>query len=165
MKAKILIVILIIGLLTACGNQPTEAPASVSQPTEKPASPTEVPTTPPPPIDIVIPTDTAVPTMESPTTPVASTTVSYANDIFPLMKSRCGNCHGGNKVEEDLNILTYADLMKGSKNGPVIVPGDASNSLLVDLITKLEMPKKGPKLTPPQIQLITDWVNQGALDN
>jgi len=55
--------------------------------------------------------------------------------------------------------------MAGSDNGPVVIPGDVKNSLLVELITTQEMPKRGPKLTPLQIQLITDWVNQGALDN
>jgi hypothetical protein len=55
--------------------------------------------------------------------------------------------------------------MKGSENGPVIVPGDSDNSLLVDLVASQEMPKRGPKLTPSEVQLLTDWVNQGALDN
>jgi hypothetical protein len=55
--------------------------------------------------------------------------------------------------------------MAGSENGLVIVPGDAENSLLVELVATQEMPKRGPKLTPPQVQIITDWVNQGALDN
>jgi hypothetical protein len=55
--------------------------------------------------------------------------------------------------------------MAGSDNGPVIAPGDAANSLLVEMVATQKMPKRGPKLTPPQVQLITDWVNQGALDN
>jgi hypothetical protein len=62
-------------------------------------------------------------------------------------------------------LKTYASLMAGSENGPVITPGDAANSLLVELVTNQKMPKRGPKLTPPQVQLIMDWVNQGALDN
>jgi len=33
------------------------------------------------------------------------------------------------------------------------------------MVTTQKMPKRGPKLTPDQVQLITDWVNQGALDN
>ncbi len=55
--------------------------------------------------------------------------------------------------------------MAGSDNGPVVIAGDASNSLLVELIANQKMPKRGAKLTPSQVQLITDWVNQGALDN
>lgn len=62
-------------------------------------------------------------------------------------------------------MLTYADLIKGSDNGPVVVPGDAEKSLIVEMVASQEMPKRGPKLTPPQVQLIVDWINGGALDN
>ena len=55
--------------------------------------------------------------------------------------------------------------MAGSKNGPVIAAGDADNSLLVELVSTQKMPKRGPKLTPDQVQVIIDWVNQGALNN
>jgi hypothetical protein len=36
---------------------------------------------------------------------------------------------------------------------------------LVTLAASGKMPKRGPKLTPIQIQVLTDWVNAGALDN
>jgi hypothetical protein len=62
-------------------------------------------------------------------------------------------------------MKTYAELMHGSQNGLVIATGDANDSLLAELISNQKMPKRGPKLTPPQIQLIIDWINQGALDN
>jgi hypothetical protein len=47
----------------------------------------------------------------------------------------------------------------------VVNAGSADNSLLVEQVVSQEMPKRGPKLTPPQVQLIIDWINQGALDN
>jgi uncharacterized membrane protein len=168
MKTKFIILILIAGLLTACGSQTTEVPAS--QPTEEPASaissPSQAEVSAPPPAS----TDTAIPSTEIPTKEptaesVSTTGISFSNDVLPIIQSRCVNCHGGQKVEEGLVLKTYSDIISGSNNGPVIVAGDAGNSLLIELITKLEMPKKGPKLTPPQIQLITDWVNQGALNN
>ena len=62
-------------------------------------------------------------------------------------------------------MKTYEALLAGSDNGPVILPGDANGSLLAELISNKKMPKKGPKLTPPQTQLIIDWINQGALNN
>jgi len=55
--------------------------------------------------------------------------------------------------------------MSGSENGFVVVAGDAAHSKLVEMIANQKMPKRGPKLTPPQLQLIVDWVNQGAQDN
>lgn len=62
-------------------------------------------------------------------------------------------------------MRSYEEIMAGSDNGPVVIPGDAANSLMAVLVENKEMPKRGAKLTPPQIQLIIDWINQGALNN
>ena len=160
MKIRTLIILLLIGLLSACGNQPADVPAS--PPTEGPVPATEA--------SSASVADTAVPPTEvqaeAPTIePAASVGVSFANDILPILESRCVNCHGGDRIEEGLLMRSYAELMAGSDNGPVIVPGDANGSLLVELVVDRKMPKRGPKLTPPQTQLIIDWVNQGALEN
>lgn len=58
----------------------------------------------------------------------------------PILKSRCVNSHDGERVEEGLLLRTYEELMAGSANGPVIVPGDPENSLLVQIIVKQKMP-------------------------
>jgi len=151
MKLKNLAVILLVGLITACGTQVTEIPTLT--PTETPIPATEAPP----------PTATATPTEEP--TPDPSI-ISFEKKVLPVLLSRCVVCHGGVRgTEEGLTLRTYDDLIKGSDNGPVITPGDAEASLLVELITKQEMPKRGPKLTPPQVQRIIDWVNQGALNN
>lgn len=94
-----------------------------------------------------------------------ATNVSYANDVQPILESRCGKCHMGEFVSEGLHMDTYESLMEGSDHGPVILPGSARDSLLVQKLVKGEMPKRGPKLTPVQIQTITDWINAGALNN
>jgi mono/diheme cytochrome c family protein len=162
---KIAIFVLIVGSLTACGSQATSTPAS--SPTEAVAPATEAATEPPLSTDTAAPTDTAEAT-EAPaaTEPAAQgATVSFANDVLPIIESRCINCHGGDRIEKDLNLKTYGDMMQGSENGPVVTAGNAADSKLVELITTQKMPKRGPKLTPPQVELITDWVNQGALDN
>lgn len=99
------------------------------------------------------------------TTASSHSDVSYANDVRPLLESRCGTCHMGKVVSAGLNMKTYPSLMTGSENGAVILPGDARGSLLIKKVTSGQMPKRGPKLTPAQIQLITDWINAGALDN
>ncbi|MBK9926764.1 MAG: cytochrome C [Anaerolineales bacterium] len=97
--------------------------------------------------------------------PSVKTEVSYAKDVQPILESRCGKCHMGEFVSEGLHMDTYESLMEGSDHGPVIVPGDAGKSLLVQKLAKGEMPKRGPKLTPAQIQIITDWIEAGALNN
>jgi mono/diheme cytochrome c family protein len=84
---------------------------------------------------------------------------------MPILNASCVKCHGVEQVKEGLDMTSYAVLMAGSFNGPVIAPGDAANSFLVQQVVEGEMPKRGPKLTAEQIQIISDWVNQGALNN
>ena len=165
MYVKIALFILIVGLLSACGSPATEAP--VSPPTNTSAPATDLPTeAPAASTDTAAPTEPPVATELPATEPAAGgATVSFANDVLPIIQSRCIGCHGGDRTEEGLDMNSHATLMAGSSNGPVIVPGDAANSLLVELVATQKMPKRGPKLTPPQVQIITDWVNQGALDN
>jgi mono/diheme cytochrome c family protein len=165
MYGKIAISILVVGLLAACGAQPTEVPASPPTDTAVPA--TEAPTE--------APAATEALTEPAATEPAAATqpagqspegaTVSFSADILPIFQSRCIGCHGGERTQEGLDLKTHASLMAGSNNGFVVTAGDSANSLLVELVAAQKMPKRGPKLTPPQVQLITDWVNQGAPDN
>lgn len=155
---KFALIVLSIGILSACGAQATEAPASA--PTEASVPATQAPTQPPA-------EATVAPATEAPTTaPSGSTaTVSFTNDVLPILQSRCVNCHGGDRTEEGLSLNSYTGVINGSENGAVVTPGDASNSLLAELISTQKMPKRGPKLTPPQVQVIIDWINQGALEN
>jgi mono/diheme cytochrome c family protein len=162
---KIAIFVLIVGLLTACGTQATDTPAP--SPTEAVAPATQAPTNPPLSTDTAALTDTAIATEPAAVTQPAAqgATVSFAQDVLPVIESRCIKCHGGDRVEKGLNLKTYADMMAGSENGSVVTAGKAADSKLVELIVTQKMPKRGPKLTPPQVQLITEWVNQGALNN
>ncbi len=91
--------------------------------------------------------------------------VSFSGDIMPIFESRCIKCHGGLKTEEGLNMTTYEMLLTGSENGSILFAGDADNSPLVQLSTEGKMPKRGPKLTPGQVQLLIDWINAGAPNN
>jgi len=160
MHARLALFLLMMGFLSACGVQALPTPVATSQPAVAVILPTQIPSLTP------VSTNTADPTDPPTTEPVAhAATVSFANDIFPILQSRCINCHGGNRTEEGLSLKTYAEIMKGSQNGLVITAGDANNSLLAEMVSNQKMPKRGPKLTPLQIELIIDWINQGALEN
>ena len=135
-------------------SQDTQSETIVSTPTEIPAdSPAEASAEPQ--VQVEEPTEA----------PVADTAISFVNDVMPILESRCIKCHGGDRIEEGLLMRTYDEIMAGSDNGPIVIPGDTVNSLMVELVTSKEMPKKGPKLTPPQIQIITEWVAAGAPNN
>lgn len=91
--------------------------------------------------------------------------VSFKNDVQPILESRCVKCHGGKFPSEGLTLESYEGVMAGSQNEQVVLAGDANSSLLVEKIKSGEMPKRGPKLTPEQIQAIEQWIDSGALNN
>jgi hypothetical protein len=147
-SSLVLTLSLIAGLVLAgCGTQAAAEPAATGAPPTQPELvPTEVVESAP--TDLPAEAPTEAPTDVPAEVPAA--TVSFANDVMPIIQSRCVRCHGEDRVEEGLLMRTYEEIMAGSENGPVIIPGNVASSLLVELITELKMPKRGPKLTPPR---------------
>ncbi len=151
---------------------------SLITPTAVPTStPTITPTLPPTPTFTVTPTrevapDTtqeansgeATPTAEAatPTAEAASTgsAVTYTKDMQPIFESTCGTCHGGAAMM-GLNLTTYETIMKGSANGPVVVAGDPENSKIVKVQSAGDHPGQ---LTPDQLELLKQWIKDGALE-
>jgi hypothetical protein len=105
----------------------------------------------------------AAPVVLPPHTP--SATVSFSKDVLPILQDKCVNCHGGEKTSKGLDLKTFTSLMAGSQNGAMIVPGDPSNSKLIQSVVSGKMPKRGSPLPADQIQLIMDWVTSGAVNN
>ncbi len=105
--------------------------------------------------------------MESPAENVAASEgeITFSGSIQPLLTTTCQRCHGATRADEGLLLTTYEQIMAGSDNGPVVIPGDPDNSLLVTMLVEGKMPKRGAKLSPEQVQLISDWVAAGAEDN
>jgi hypothetical protein len=97
--------------------------------------------------------------------------VSYSTDIDPIFSTKdCKICHTAD-ISPHLDLTTYQGLMRGSDNGPVVVPGDPDNSLLFLKVAYdnppigLRMPMGRAPLTQSQIRLLEDWINQGAKNN
>ena len=89
--------------------------------------------------------------------------VDYETDIQPIFNSNCGNCHLGNS-SGGLNLSNYNNLM----DGDVIEPGNHSDSELYDRITRDnsdngDMPPGNSELTQTEIDLIAQWIDEGAL--
>ncbi len=139
------------GEQTAITTIPTR---STEIPIYAPQTPTPLPTLPPTPTSL--PTNTVAPatTGES----VTPTTLNWDNGIGQLFEQKCTQCHGVNGMV-GLNLTTYADTMKGSSNGPVIVPGDAASSKLV---IKQQAGNHGGQFTADEINQIIFWINSGA---
>ncbi len=94
-------------------------------------------------------------------TPSAPTNgpLTYNDTIGPIFKARCSQCHGASGIQ-GLNLTTYQTALAGSTNGPVIVPGDPDNSLLVKKQSGAQ-PHFG-QLTPDELKLVIEWIKAGA---
>lgn len=108
--------------------------------------------------------------------------VSFGNDVKPILTSNCMKCHDGTgegSEKSGFNVMSYESLMKGTKFGPVIVPGDSVSSTFFRLVAhktdpKIQMPphheismadQKSDPLTKKQIKTIKMWIDQGAKNN
>ncbi len=97
---------------------------------------------------------TPVPT--EPAAPVIGTPTFDAN-IGPLLNTKCGACHGA-AATAGLNVSTYADLMKGGKDGAVVVSSDSANSMIV----KIQSEKHFANLSDEELKLLIQWIDAGA---
>lgn len=93
--------------------------------------------------------------------------VDFARDIQPIFAKACIECHGPEKSKASLRLDVKADALKGGDTGALLVAGDSAKSLLIQVVegTHAEisrMPKKKDPLTPEQIALLRQWVDQGA---
>jgi len=99
--------------------------------------------------------------------------VSYAEDVQPILQSRCTMCHqpGMEGTEKSgFDLSTYDGLMKGTKHGPMITAGDPVTSNLMVLIEgkadkSLQMPHGKKKLSSCDRETIRKWIKQGAKNN
>ncbi len=94
--------------------------------------------------------------------------VDYNSEIQPIFNTSCVSCHNSdspNYSNHQLNLTSYVGLMLGGESGSVVVPFDASFSLLWQKISQYAMPPYGSGvdfLSVEQTNLIADWINDGA---
>lgn len=94
--------------------------------------------------------------------------VSYNKEIEPIFNAKCFFCHSGNVKEGKLDMGSYEKLMKGGGRGKAVVPGKASESLLIKLAGRTDRPIMPPRseteepLNPKELALIRLWIDQGA---
>lgn len=99
--------------------------------------------------------------------------VSFSNDVMPILEARCVSCHAEGSVgfqASGLSVETYEQLMKGTREGPVIEPGYSYFSTLQIVVEhradpSVSMPENSAKLSSQEIQIIGEWIDQGARDN
>jgi mono/diheme cytochrome c family protein len=89
----------------------------------------------------------------------------FVERVRPVLEASCFTCHGGKFKQAGLSLATRDTLLRGSDNGPVVIPGKADESLLVKKIRHQHepgMPYKAEKLPDEAIASIVEWVNTGV---
>jgi hypothetical protein len=104
----------------------------------------------------------------------AETKVDFNRQVLPILADHCFACHGPDEKQRkaDLRLDTREGAFaKLGDDVAIIVPGKASESLLVERIlsdepSKVMPPGKHNKpLTAVQKKVLQDWINQGATWN
>jgi hypothetical protein len=87
--------------------------------------------------------------------PTCNGTVSFANDVLPLIQQQCTGCHDAGNASGGYNLSDYTSISSHAN----AVLGSMRNS------GYQLMPQGGPALPDSTIQLIECWIYQGKLDN
>ncbi|QDU27827.1 Planctomycete cytochrome C [Anatilimnocola aggregata] len=100
--------------------------------------------------------------------------IDFNRDIKPILSNKCYFCHGPDEAErkggiDGLRLDTFegakADLGSGHA---AVVPGQPEKSELIKRVTSREAdqvmppPGIGKNLTPREIELLREWIRQGA---
>ena len=100
--------------------------------------------------------------------------VSFSKDVMPVLQKHCHECHlpgGEGEVASGLNLGSYEGVMKGTKFGAVVLPGDSVSSTVSILIEgradpSINMPHGDrPPLSKQETGVIARWINEGAKNN
>ncbi|MSR30344.1 MAG: DUF1553 domain-containing protein [Gemmataceae bacterium] len=96
--------------------------------------------------------------------------VDFNRDIRPVLAENCFSCHGPDQSQRKAGLrLDKENEAKANRKGTTaIVPGAPGKSELISRIQSADSaeimppPKSGKKLSPDQIQGLSQWVKQGA---
>ena len=97
--------------------------------------------------------------------------IDYSSQIQPIFDNNCTSCHiDGGTYFGGLDLSSYSEVMEGGSSGNTIVPFDHSSSELFNRITLDEsdnefMPQNGTSLSQSEIDLIAQWIDEGALQD
>jgi hypothetical protein len=93
--------------------------------------------------------------------------IDFDRDVAPILRKRCGRCHGEDRQKSGLRLDRRADMLRGGDSGsPAVVAGKPERSLLIQVVSHrepdLKMPPKGGKIPAAEIDLLTRWIQEGA---
>ena len=98
----------------------------------------------------------------------SATPVDYLRDVRPLLRAKCSMCHNEADAGGGLRLDAAVHVMKGGDSGAAIVAGNSAQSQLIQAVVqsgelKMPPPEEGKPLEAAQIQILRNWIDQGAV--
>ena len=87
--------------------------------------------------------------------------VDYTQTIQPIFNNSCTSCHG---YSGGLSLTSYTGAMAGGNSGTSVEAGNHASSLLWQKVNNGSMPPGNQNLSNEQINLIAQWIDEGALE-
>jgi hypothetical protein len=97
----------------------------------------------------------------------AQGSVRFERDVWPIFEAKCVTCHGPEDQFNQLRLDSKERILRGGKNGKVLVPGSPEQSSLYVRVSlppdDLDiMPAEGDPLSAAQIDTLRRWIAEGA---
>ncbi len=96
--------------------------------------------------------------------------IDFNRDIRPILSDNCFSCHGPDEKQRKskLRLDTQSGLFSPHDGGLIVKPGNLTESEIFQRITSTDKdevmppPETNKKLKPEQVQLVREWISQGA---
>jgi hypothetical protein len=93
--------------------------------------------------------------------------VEFSRDIRPILNQNCVSCHGGVRQKNGVSFIFRDEALGTGKSGHrTIVPGNPDASEFMARLTSTDpearMPYHAPPLPARQIDLLRQWIKEGA---
>jgi len=95
------------------------------------------------------------------------TNIVYSEHVQPLLNQYCTSCHGSQSPAAGLQVNTWDNLIRGSRDGEALIPFDPNNSMMIEMLTKLSggsHPSETGQGAPDSIEtdFLVRWIREGA---
>ncbi len=134
--------------IASLANPSSEKPSMDKPPAERPVKPVAmrpVPKT----------------TTTRPQAGAAAGEISFTKQVAPLLVGKCGKCHVS-AAKGQFSMANFASLMRGNKDGAVVLPGKGTGSRIIEVIESGDMPRGGGQVAKDELAMLTKWIDQGA---
>lgn len=104
----------------------------------------------------------------SPLFSLADDKIDFQKQVAPILSARCVGCHHPGKAKGGLDLTTLKASLAGGDSGATLTPGKPDQSEIILRIVpeepdaKPDMPRQGEPLSANDVELIRNWIRQGA---